>query len=166
MLWLVPLLALAALVESVAIPGLLTSGIRPDLVVVLTVARATLRGWREGLLAGWIGGLFFDMASAAPFGVNMLRLSLIGLLAGLAMQRLARTSPLLPIAAAGVASLSASLLAVLALQAARWAVYWSPTLAGEAVARALLTAGLMAVALPALRALEKRATGVLEEGQA
>lgn len=165
MLWLVPLMALAALMESVAIPGVLTSGVRPDLVVVLTVARA-LHGWRAGLLAGWIGGLLLDAVSAAPFGVNMVRLSLIGLLAGLAAQRLARTSPLLPIAAAGVASLGASLLEVLALQASRWAVYWSPTLAGESVARAVLTAGLMALALPALRALEERTTSPLEEGRA
>lgn len=166
MLWMVPLMALGALMESATIPGFLASGIRPDFVVAVTVARATLRGWREGFLAGWIGGLFVDAVSAAPFGVNVVRLSLIGLLAGLAMQRLARTSPLLPIAAAGVASIGATLLEVLALQASRWAVYWSPALAGESVARALLTAGLMALALPALRVLEERTTSALDERRA
>ena len=44
---------------------------------------ASLRGWEEGAIVGAIGGLFLDVMSAAPFGVNIFRLAVLGIVAGL-----------------------------------------------------------------------------------
>lgn len=164
--WLLLLLLTAAVAQSAVLPGLVMNAIRPDLAVVIVVGWATLRGWEEGVLVGLAAGFFVDLASAAPFGVHVIRLGLLGLVAGFAMTRLARTSAVLPIAAAVVGSLGAFLFAVLSLQAAGWTVLWERALILEAAPSALLTGACMAAGFPALRALQRRIAPEGEESGA
>lgn len=155
MLWLVPILLACAIVQSAAVPGLVTNGIRPELVLVLVVGWGSMRGWEEGLVAGLIGGFFTDLTSAAPLGISMVRLGVIGLVAGLVVDRLARSSAVFPIVAAVAGSLGSFLLSVLGLQAAGWITGWEYALVFAALPSAAIAGVCMAVAFPALRALER-----------
>lgn len=155
--WLVPILLACAIVESAAVPGLIKNNLRPELALVVVVGWGSIRGWQEGLLAGVIGGFFGDLTSAAPFGVNIVRLGALGLVAGLVMDRLARTSAVFPVAAAVAGSLCGFMLSVLGLQAGGWVASWERSLIFDALPRALIAGACMVIAFPALRALEQRA---------
>src|SRR4051812_44070667 len=105
MWWLLPLLILAVVIQALSLPGLVTNGMRPDLPLVIVLGWASIRGWEQAVVAAVIGGIVGDWISAAPFGVNTLRLAILALLVGLATERLHRTSPVLPVLAAGFGSL-------------------------------------------------------------
>ena len=133
-------------------------------VLVLVVAWATLRGWEAGLIAGLLGGFFVELASAVPFGVNIFRLAVLGLGVGLVMERLARTSAMVPVIAAVVGSVLGFGLTVVALQAARWPIAWEYALLFSALPNAALTGLAMAVAFPAVRLLDRISAKPAEEG--
>jgi rod shape-determining protein MreD len=50
--------------------------VRPNLLLLFATSWVLLRGLREGLAIGLIGGLILDVSSAAPFGYTTLSLSL------------------------------------------------------------------------------------------
>jgi rod shape-determining protein MreD len=155
-------LLLAVLLEALVVPGVAPNGIRLDLVLVLIVAWGTLRGWESGLIAGLVGGFLVDLVSAAPFGVNVFRLGVIGLGTGLVTERVARTSALVPIAAAVVGSLLGFALMIIAFQAARWPIAWEyPFLL--AVPNAVLTGVVMAIVFPFARLLDRATAGKAPE---
>jgi rod shape-determining protein MreD len=156
MLWLLPILLVAVILQSIALPGAIFFGVRPDLVLIIVVGWAILRGWEDGLVIGLIGGFMTDLTSATPFAINLVRLGVVGLAAGIAMQRLARQGPLVPIVAAAAATILGFVLTVLGLQATRWGLPWEHTLVFQALPSAVLNAALMAAAFPALRALSQR----------
>lgn len=164
MRWLVPILLVCAVAESVTVPGQVGNHIRPELALVVVVGWGSMRGWEEGLLAGLLGGLMADLASVGPFGVHILRMGVMGLAAGLLMNRLVRTSSVLPVGAAVVGSLLSFAIGVLGLQAAGWMASWEHALVVEALPRALLTGATMAVAFPMVRALDARVRGGEDSG--
>lgn len=57
-------------------------GIKPDLVLILVVFNAFLKGTREGALIGFLGGLFLDLAVGSYIGMNALSLMTVGYLVG------------------------------------------------------------------------------------
>jgi rod shape-determining protein MreD len=155
-LWLLPVLLIAAILQSVALPGATLVGIRPDFVLVIAVGWGLLRGWEEGLVVGLLGGFMTDLTATTSFGINMVRLGVVGAAAGLAMQRLARQGPLIPPAAAAIATLLGFVLTVLGMQATRWVLPWAYALVYQELPLAALNGLLMVVAFPALRALSTR----------
>jgi rod shape-determining protein MreD len=159
MRWLIPLLALAAVLQSVSLPGLTANGIRPDLSLVLVIGWASIRGWEEGAIVGAIGGFFLDFMSATPFGVNMFRLAVLGIVAGLIMERLHRTGAVLPVAAVMGCCLLAYALTVMGLQAAGWTVSLERSFLLTALPSAALTLACMAALFPVFRALDRRYNG-------
>ena len=161
--WFAVALAFASILQTVALPPPIGQVARPDLTLALVIGWATLRGWEEGLLAGLIGGFFTDLASAAPLGVHIVRLGILGGAAGLVMTRLARTSPLIPVSAAGLASIFGFLISVLGLQAAGRMVPFERALLLDAIPTAGLTAAGMALLFPLLRAGERRIHPPAEE---
>ncbi len=163
MWWLLPLLILAVLLQTLALPGLITNGVRPDLPLVIVLGWASIRGWEQAVVAAVVGGFVGDLISAAPFGVNTVRLAALALLVGIATERMQRTSPILPILAAGFGALLGYLLNVVSLQAAGWTVGVDRTLGLVVLPSAVLTALCMAAAAPILRALEERTSGESEE---
>jgi len=156
MRWVIPLLVVAGLLESVAIKGFVGGGWHIELTLVLVIGWAALRGWEEGVLVGIMGGVIVDLLSAAPFGVNALRLGLLGLAAGSIISRLAHGSVLLPMAAAACGSLLGFVFSVFALQASGLTVVWERSLLLEALPSAVLAAAAMAVGYPLLRATVRR----------
>ncbi|MDP8925106.1 MAG: rod shape-determining protein MreD [Chloroflexota bacterium] len=83
------LVTLAALVEATVGYRLELGNGRANLVLLLVVAWALLRGKEEGLLAGLIGGVALDMVSGAPFGLHAALLALVGGTTGLGAATLA-----------------------------------------------------------------------------
>ena len=77
------LLAFAALFQSVIGPSLPLVKGRPDLVLVVVLAWAMLRGSGEGAAVGFLGGLLLDSVTYTPFGINTALFGLIGYAAGL-----------------------------------------------------------------------------------
>ena len=64
------LLALAALLQSVLGPSLPLVRGRPDLVLVVVLAWAMLRGSGEGAFVGFLGGALLDSVTYTQFGIN------------------------------------------------------------------------------------------------
>ncbi|HZT08550.1 MAG TPA: rod shape-determining protein MreD [Chloroflexota bacterium] len=156
MRFLIPLLVVATILQSLTLPGLTANGVRPDLALVLVVGWAWIRGWEEGVIAGAIGGLMIDIASTTPFGINIFRLTVLGLIAGLVMDRLARTGAALPIAAGVGGCALAFVLTIVGLQAAGWTVDWERALTTTAIPSGVLTVLCMVAATPFFRAVERR----------
>jgi rod shape-determining protein MreD len=77
------LLAIAALIQSIAGPSLPLVRGRPDLVLVVVMAWAMLRGAGEGAFVGFLGGVLLDSVTYTQFGINSALFGLLGYLIGL-----------------------------------------------------------------------------------
>ena len=78
----IPILMLAAVLQSVGIENMHVLGGRPDWVLLLVVTWAIIRGVDDGVLWGFLGGMFYDLLSGGPFGLWTLTLTAVGFLAG------------------------------------------------------------------------------------
>lgn len=78
----IPILLLSAVLQSTLLENIRILGGRPDLVLLLAVTWAVIRGAQDGAMWGFIGGMFCDALSASPFGMWTLVLTLVGFLAG------------------------------------------------------------------------------------
>jgi len=63
-----PLLLALALLQSTAMPYLKLFGVMPNLMLLTVVAWSLLRGPGEGVVWGFVGGIFLDLFSRAPLG--------------------------------------------------------------------------------------------------
>jgi rod shape-determining protein MreD len=165
MWWLLPLLVVIVILQAVALPGLITNGIRPDLPLVIVLGWASIRGWEQAVVAALVAGFIADILSAAPFGVNTLRLAALAWAVGIGTQQLERTSPVLPVLAAGAGALLGFGFEVLSLQAAGRLVAWEHALVFWVLPSAALTAIFMALAAPLLRVLAQVGSGESEESR-
>jgi rod shape-determining protein MreD len=97
-LWVAPPLLLgAALLQSSFFPALGFPMLRPDIVLQMVVIWALLRGWREALPWGFVGGLCLDLFSGAPFGTASLALVLVAFCCSAGGVSAFRDNPLLPV---------------------------------------------------------------------
>lgn len=78
----VPILWVGAVLQSVWLERISFLGGRPDLVLLLTVTWAIIRGAEEGALWGFVGGIGCDLLSGGPFGLWTVALTVAGFLAG------------------------------------------------------------------------------------
>ncbi len=78
----IPLLLGAAVLQSVWLEGLNIFGGRPDLVLLLAVTWAIIRGQNEGVVWGFVGGIFMDLLSGGAFGIWTVALTLTTAIAG------------------------------------------------------------------------------------
>lgn len=78
----IPILMLAAVLQSVLIEQLKIFGGRPDLVLLLVITWTIIRGLNEGMTWGFIGGLFCDLLSGGDFGFWTISLTLAAFIAG------------------------------------------------------------------------------------
>jgi rod shape-determining protein MreD len=97
------LLVTALLQVSIVTPLEVASG-HPDLVLVLVVAIALVRGPLFGSVAGFWAGLALDVASLGTLGLSSLLLTLAGYWAGRFGEATTRTSPYPPLVAVGLAT--------------------------------------------------------------
>lgn len=109
----VALLASVALLQSSVLYRFALGGARLNLMLLVVVSWSLLRGPREGIIWGFIGGLALDFLSGAPLGSCSLALTLTGYVASLGQLTLYRTSPPFPsVVALGTSVLYDSVLMV------------------------------------------------------
>ena len=116
-LFLFVMMAIAVSLQSTVIPVLAIGGVRPDLVLVVTVSAALSAGRETGLLCGVFGGLLQDLLSVGPFGYNVLSKMVLGFLVGLYERKVNQGSLLLPLVAVAAATVGAAMVATLFLLA-------------------------------------------------
>lgn len=146
-----------ALLQSTLVARLRVWGVFPDLPLLVVVSWALLRGRREGLVWGAIGGLAVDGFSGAPPGAAALPMMAVGWLAGLGAAHVSvRHNWALPLLAMGAATLLYDLgfLAVVAVSGGR--VAWLDSLWRLIVPSALLNAAGAPLVVGGLRALYRR----------
>ncbi len=158
MRWIIPAIVAALLLQSTALPIWLRPGVVPDLVLVLITLFAGLRGWRQGLIAGLVGAVMESVVSVAPLGVHLVRLSAVGVAAGVMGRGFERSTPLLAPALVALATLGGTVLVTLSLQATGRIVLFTGLSASEIVFQMLINAALGIGVLPVLRYLVARRT--------
>lgn len=88
-------------------------GIVPDLLVLVTVSYAFLRGSAWGALVGFVLGLVQDLSVGSFFGLHAFTLTLIGLFFGRFSDRVFKEQFFLPITASVAATLAKYLISAL-----------------------------------------------------
>jgi len=120
----VPLLALVALLQIVLAPQLSILSAKPDLMLLTVAAWGLLSGARQGLIWGFVGGLWVGLASGAPFGTAALVLMAVGTMAGVGQLNVYRSRLVLPVLVAVAASLLHGLLWLLIMYLTGLGVDW------------------------------------------
>ena len=77
-----PLVFVAAVIQVATIGGLRILGAEPDLLLVTIVALALVAGSLAGAVAGFAGGLLFDVMTLGTLGTTSIVLVLVGYWAG------------------------------------------------------------------------------------
>lgn len=135
----VPLLAAAAVLQSALLPHFrVLAGGGLDLTLVLALAWTLAGDWQGGAVWGFLGGLFLDLLSSGPLGLNTLALVLMTYLASLTEGQFWRSHVLLPLAAALLGGLGFHALTLAGLAAAGHAVNWGQALVGVTLPSVLL----------------------------
>jgi len=151
------LVMFAVLLQVTVATDLDVLGGRPDLVVIVVVSIALLRGPLAGAAAGFAAGFLVDALGLVVIGATSLTLTTVGYLVGVFGERLRETAAIRPLLAIGLASIVAGLgeLVVAVLVGSGPAV--SPGLFLAVVPGSMLNV-LLAIALyPAIRlALRRR----------
>jgi rod shape-determining protein MreD len=154
---LVPIFALIAVLQATLVPMLPTGEAKPDLMLLVVVAWGIVQGGDEAVIWGLAGGLFLDLLSGVPFGVQTLALGAIGLLADLLETNFFRSNILLPLAAIFVATLLYHMLIGATLQTLGYPISWEPFLLGVVLPTAGLNTVLMPIVYGILRRVEHEA---------
>lgn len=76
--------AVAVFIQSTVLNFFQIEGVKPDLVLVMVIFAALLRGYKAGCWWGFVGGLLEDIYTGNFFGLNILVKMYIGCLVGLA----------------------------------------------------------------------------------
>ena len=77
-----PLLTGVALIQTTLLARIKLWGARPDLMLLVVLVWAVVRGIDEGLVWGFMGGLLLDLFSGGPLAATALALLAAALLAG------------------------------------------------------------------------------------
>lgn len=143
-LWiLIPILALAAIIQITILPQIPVFGYKPDLALALVVAWAMLAPLGEAATWGFIVGLFLDLASGLPFGVHTLALTTLGWLIGWGQATFFRGNLLAPPLAVILATLVQNVIVLGILALFNWQIDWAANLLRVTLPTAILNALVM-----------------------
>lgn len=134
----IPLLAAVALVQSSVLSQFSLGGARLNLMLLTVVSWSLLRGAREGIVWGFIGGLCLDFLSGAALGSLAFTLAVTAYLAGLGQETVYRTNPLFPSFVALIASVVHDCMFLVVLSMTGHAVAWRASVVYIAMPTALL----------------------------
>lgn len=85
--------------QTTLLPLIAYNGIKPDLLLIITVSAGLLFGREHGVGIGFFAGLLQDLAAGGVFGLNTLSKLLLGFAAGSAERKVFKEHILLPLAA-------------------------------------------------------------------
>ncbi len=115
-LWiLIPLLFLTAICQATMLPLVAIAGFKVDLALVLVVGWSLIGKPGQAVAWGFVLGLFLDLASGMPFGIQTIALTGIGLLMQLGQSDAFRYNLILPPVAMIIATLVYDLFILFAL---------------------------------------------------
>jgi len=124
-LWLlIPFLLLVAVVQITLLPRIPVLGYRPDLALIVVVAQGLVGTPGSAAQWGFIVGLFLDLGSGLPFGIQALVLTAIGLLMDLGQAIFFRGNVIAPPLAMISATLVYDILILAILTLFSWSIDW------------------------------------------
>lgn len=123
---------------------------------LVVVSWSLLRGAREGIVWGFIGGLALDSLSGATLGSCTFTLVLVAYIASLGQLTIYRTSPLFPSITALVTNILHDCILLIVLSLTGHAAAWYQALRQVILPTALLSALLMPLVHRALGWLHRR----------
>lgn len=138
-----PLLFSVAVIQSSLLFRYSLGGARLHLMLLTVVSWSLLRGAREAVIWGFIGGLALDFLSGLPTGTCALTLTVTAYLSSLGQLTIYRTSPLFAPGLALGASIVHDCLLMTVLSLAGYALAWADLLVRVAIPTAILGAFLM-----------------------
>ena len=149
-------LIVVGVVQVTVLPYLTGSGPNVDLVLLLVLAWSIIKGVRQGLLCGLLGGLILDVVSAVPFGTTMAAMATVWLLGGVRNLPVLRGSAFAPLIAAGFATVVYDGLVMAVTFVFGWQWQWSDVLQDTILPSVLLNAIVMVPIYGLLYWLNKR----------
>ena len=141
---LIPLFVLMAIAQSTVVSSIRLLGVTPDLVLLMVVAWAALRGSQEGILMALVSGVMIDALSGAPFGTATAALVAASYVVGLGAINVFRTARVFPYAAAALATLLYDLVFLFFLTMTGHEVPWAATLGRIVLPSIIINALFMA----------------------
>ncbi len=150
------LLISVALIQSTVMPHLTLWGVKPDLMLLVVISWSLLRGAREGIFWGFVGGFCLDLFSGAPFGLSALALLIVSFFSGFGEATVFRTHVILPLATVFFASLIYGLIFLAVLNALGWSVTWLDSLSRLVLPASLLNVLLTPLVYPTMRWLHRK----------
>lgn len=147
----VPLLVIGAVLQTTIMPHVAIWGVFGDLPLLLVVSWSLLRGAREGVIWGFIGGLAVDVLSGAPFGAATLSLVAVALLSGLGQVTVFRTHIALPLVVMFLSTLLYDLIFLLVVRISGQTVAWVESLLRIILPSAVLNAVLTPIVFSMMR---------------
>jgi rod shape-determining protein MreD len=131
-------------------------GARFHLTLLMVVSWSLLRGAREGVIWGFLGGLGLDFLSGLPLGTCAFTLTITAYLASLGQLTIYRTSPLFPPGLAFATSLANDFILMVLLSLTGSVLAWGSLLLRVAVPTAILGALMMPLVHRGLTRLHER----------
>jgi rod shape-determining protein MreD len=171
----IPFLLVVAILQSTAAPRLAVSGARPDLMLTSVVAWSLLaafrareleyagespgltRGINDGVVWGFVGGMFLDLLSGAPLGASALALMAAALAVGVIGVAVASAAPLLVALMTALGTLLYHLVFLLAMALMGRPVFWAPA-ATRVIAPSILFNLMLIPAIYGLLSIVSRQT--------
>jgi len=99
----------AGLLQAGLAPYMAIGGVVPNFLLVVVVTLALVEGPTAGAVAGFAGGLIFDLLGAGPVGPMVLVLTITGYMAGLLHENMFAEGWLLPLTVLAIASLASTI---------------------------------------------------------
>ncbi len=125
-------------------------------MLLVVVSWSLLRGAREGIVWGFIGGLILDFLSGVTLGSYAFTLTLVAYVASLGQLTIYRTNPLFPSMTALTTNIIHDCILLIVLSATGYAVAWYDALLRITMPTALLSALMMPLIYRALAWLHRR----------
>ena len=115
-------------IQAVFIPLISIKGIKPDLLLVITVSAGLLYGKETGFCTGFFIGLLQDLASGNVFGLNLISKIVVGYGFGVAEGKVFKDNVFLPVIAVALASIISSILVFIFVTLQGYFVDWNGVL--------------------------------------
>ncbi len=148
-----PILALLAVVQAVIGPHLALFQVKPNLILLLVLAWTLIRGRREGMFIGFLGGIWLDLLGLSVLGLSSLALVAASFLAGLGRHQVLTTHILVLAWVAVLGTLVFTTVFHLMLALIQADGIWLAELVSGLWAQILFQTALMLLLVPFLRRL-------------
>lgn len=148
---LIPLLGLAALLQTTLVPALQVFNAMPNLVLVLAVGYTMEYGSQRGLIWAFVGGLWLDLLSGTPLGTSAIALLIVVYIMGLLSANLFRGHFVIIALGGFVAGVLYGLITVGILTLLGRPTLWPEAIIGVILPNAVFNAVLLPILYPAVR---------------